>query len=1043
MENQDPSSWKQLAEQKEREWKEITHLRITALEAVCEEKEKLLAEERSRFTQLKEDFKYNLKLLNERDQELEQYDVKTSDYRAHLNVKNAEVSELKIKIDDLNSVIRREVQSREELQIHYQQRLREKQAEIDSFKCSKDSEIEKERKEFELFKRDLQRRITEVEDEIEIQKRELSSGFDEAMRKREHEFRVKLDDMSAKVLEYELKAKLLAKELEMMKSAQQKHSKEYNKVEHSQRALEKLVKEKEWELADTTSMKDARISELENKLQQTETVMKRMQQDFQRKHAEIDRAVKEKEASLASLKDAYSEREQTLQNSIRELQSQLEDRQIELRQLQWTNEDLVKNRDMQIHKLKNEILELKEKWDKHVADISRSQVSTDVQLEQYKDINGKLKADLQQKKLDIERYQRELVQAAEREAALERGKVQLALDWQNRYEDCERSQYEKSEELIKQLTQARDEALATLKEKDRELEQRDMYIRALQRDKNVAMATLKEHNIPLDKNLSLSAADKYDSNTDELFEQNQNLREVIRQMRQQMELLGHEIPSKLDLNTNRDQDYVSAMEKELRKLKKRNRQLESQLEIVKKHGRLLPEPHSDNEALIKEVQDSGIRDYIKSLNDAIGSLRSEKVELSALVKRQQVRIQHLESTGNQLSKQPREKQIEIDQLQYEVNAAGRRHQAESASLRQQISDLELQLMETRKEADEYYRASLERNMEVTALRNEVSSLKVDLAEKRPAANFGAQELMIQQLEDELLRFRTKPTLLGDCVPTEVNRGQGLTTNAAIEELQHKLRNAARQIAQLARDKQQLIEMGNRLRAQLKEAGVPPQAGPPRMDKLRPMLPDSSIQKSTQPLSKEFLNKLNQLEKLQYQLTKQELQYAQRFPGQFEMKVSESTDKQLQSPPQQSPPQTFPNASLEIRPEYTSLHSTQRSMNETENSDDVPLDNPVWSSLGAESLQEVWKMLDERPSPSLVTPRTPHRGNGELSPRANKSVEQSRSSAEWLVSGTKTELAARSNPEKRFSPRTAGKYIRKGPDRLHVRNYNARDDASIK
>ena len=34
-----------------------------------------------------------------------------------------------------------------------------------------------------------------------------------------------------------------------------------------------------------------------------------------------------------------------------------------------------------------------------------------------------------------------------------------------------------------------------------------------------------------------------------------------------------------------------------------------------------------------------------------GSLRSEKVELSALVKRQQVRIQHLESTGNILSKQ--------------------------------------------------------------------------------------------------------------------------------------------------------------------------------------------------------------------------------------------------------------------------------------------------------------------------------------------------------------------------------------------------------
>ena len=57
----------------------------------------------------------------------------------------------------------------------------------------------------------------------------------------------------------------------------------------------------------------------------------------------------------------------------------------------------------------------------------------------------------------LARYQRELVEAAEREAALERSKVQLALDWQNRYEECQRSQYEKSEQLIQQLTNARDE----------------------------------------------------------------------------------------------------------------------------------------------------------------------------------------------------------------------------------------------------------------------------------------------------------------------------------------------------------------------------------------------------------------------------------------------------------------------------------------------------------------------------------------------------------------------------------------------------------
>ena len=55
------------------------------------------------------------------------------------------------------------------------------------------------------------------------------------------------------------------------------------------------------------------------------------------------------------------------------------------------------------------------------------------------------------------RYKKELSSAVEREASLERCKAQLELDWQRRYEDLERQQYEKSEDLIRKLTKSRDE----------------------------------------------------------------------------------------------------------------------------------------------------------------------------------------------------------------------------------------------------------------------------------------------------------------------------------------------------------------------------------------------------------------------------------------------------------------------------------------------------------------------------------------------------------------------------------------------------------
>ncbi|KAH3712621.1 hypothetical protein DPMN_072373 [Dreissena polymorpha] len=117
--------------------------------------------------------------------------------------------------------------------------------------------MQEERKEFQSFKRKLQRQLTQVEEEMDSQKREITADFEDAMRKREHEFRIKSDELNAKVLEYELKAKLLGKELELSKVAQQKKSQEFSQAENHQRNLEKKVKETEWEIQDMRALKDS------------------------------------------------------------------------------------------------------------------------------------------------------------------------------------------------------------------------------------------------------------------------------------------------------------------------------------------------------------------------------------------------------------------------------------------------------------------------------------------------------------------------------------------------------------------------------------------------------------------------------------------------------------------------------------------------------------------------------------------------------------------------------------------------------------------
>ena len=55
------------------------------------------------------------------------------------------------------------------------------------------------------------------------------------------------------------------------------------------------------------------------------------------------------------------------------------------------------------------------------------------------------------------RYKKDLNSALDREASAERHSAQLDLDWQRRFDNVERNHYEKSEQYIERLTEARDQ----------------------------------------------------------------------------------------------------------------------------------------------------------------------------------------------------------------------------------------------------------------------------------------------------------------------------------------------------------------------------------------------------------------------------------------------------------------------------------------------------------------------------------------------------------------------------------------------------------
>lgn len=116
---------------KEQELKDLQAYQINFLKTTLQETESQLQEIHRKFNRLKEDFAYNLKILEERDRELEQYDTLFTQLKIVENAKEAEVSDLRIQMDKLQQALAQETKNQEALQNHYQQKLKEHQLDLE------------------------------------------------------------------------------------------------------------------------------------------------------------------------------------------------------------------------------------------------------------------------------------------------------------------------------------------------------------------------------------------------------------------------------------------------------------------------------------------------------------------------------------------------------------------------------------------------------------------------------------------------------------------------------------------------------------------------------------------------------------------------------------------------------------------------------------------------------------------------------------------------------------------------------------------------
>ncbi|XP_022378961.1 coiled-coil domain-containing protein 57 isoform X3 [Enhydra lutris kenyoni] len=583
--------------------------------------------------------------------------------------------------------------------------------------------------------------------------------------------------MSSVVLTHELKVKVLNEELVAVKEAAAQATESLRSAEAAGAGLEDELQRRDRELRDVAAAKDARIKDLEDRLNCVQLSRKKEEEVARRKHDELDRLARERDAALVAVKGAHAEQLQALEARAREVQARCEALELQLRRAEWRQGDALREKDAALDRLREDMLALRSGWDAQIAELSKEMISKDLQIQSLQAEAVELKAHLARCQQDIGRYKQQLSTAEERERGLEREKAQLELDWRQRCDAVERDHYCKAEDLIRALSEARDQAAAKLQETERTLRDQEGVLKALTLERDQAVQALRTRGLLPEKEVQVLLGHReeetrasFPSNeVQRLQEQNRSLRRAIAEMRKEMETLSDHVPPPAPSGVRASDteqprpspeaaaeapDHVTVLETEIRNLKHKFKALEEQLEDMfdpsktsSSYTDFQPSVHTSADVPGGAVPAKGA-----PVGLALGRLRNRARVVNRLVARHRQKVL--------------QRPLDVDTVPHELPREVDQGCQQVSELRKQVFELEEHLG----------------NRPLLPTLDEVALGRESPTDQRPRAT-----------EDQ-----------GPQPPQALS----------VPRLQRKLKEATRKILRLCLEKEQLLEMGNRLRAEL-------------------------------------------------------------------------------------------------------------------------------------------------------------------------------------------------------------------------------------
>ncbi|KAG3022662.1 hypothetical protein JG687_00006270 [Phytophthora cactorum] len=476
-----PGNIRSLILEKEKELHDINEYRIRTLEALLRDKETAVTTAKQKLSKLQEDFKYNLKLLEGRDEELALYDANFASLKNVLRDREAELSEIRAREAEIQAELQRSKQRAGEQEVQYQQKLKDARARMEGSKWKFDDELRRQEDTMETLRRNTERQLREKDEDIENQRRELTVTLDDVMRQRETEFKRISDELQGKLRELELKNKALTRDTDAQRVRAEELKTKNENLQQMLQENDKEMKSLEWTLADVKAAKDVKIGELESEVATLNEVKQKLLDEYESKMAELLQSLHAVEKAFVQQKTQYDEELQrhmdrkkseaqeasarseskleALTARLRESEERAEELQAELKQAKWDADDKLMEKEREVERVKSALQDLEDEQHRVASDIQKQlrQGDRETQTLQERLQDSHRQIALLKEKDKAQRQ--ELLESVEKQEDLQRELVTVNLRWENRWQEQQRELDERHELRLRELQQVKDRLL--------------------------------------------------------------------------------------------------------------------------------------------------------------------------------------------------------------------------------------------------------------------------------------------------------------------------------------------------------------------------------------------------------------------------------------------------------------------------------------------------------------------------------------------------------------------------------------------------------